>query len=163
MSFRREVQRDHLSQLFRLEVKPEQDGQVAPNAITLAQAAYEPGGAVWGLWDGDTLVGLLAMIDLRGHPECMPGEEDAAYVWRLMVAADQQGKGYGARAMAEAATVAEEWGRSRVLLSAVDKAFGSIPFYERCGFSPTGNIVDGEVEMDAPVGVIRARLQVNGQ
>ena len=61
---RRRVEKDHLRALFRLKVAEDQAGLVAPNEITLAQAAYEPGGYVWGLWEGDIAVGLLAMI----HP-----------------------------------------------------------------------------------------------
>ncbi|WP_172295378.1 GNAT family N-acetyltransferase [Pseudoruegeria sp. HB172150] len=159
MDFRRPVTREHVRALCRLAVKPEQDGQVAPNAITLAQAAYEPGGLVWGLWDGDVPVGLLAMIDPVQHPEGEEVEYDAAYIWRLMVDADYQGKGFGQRALAEAATVAEDWDRPRLLVSAVEKEFGAIPFYERCGFRRTGRILDGEVEMAVTVAEFRRCIQ----
>ena len=159
MLFRRELDRSQLRALFALKVKPEQEDQVAPNAVTIAQAAYEPGGFVWGLWEGDKPVGLLAMIDPAENPDGGEEAADAAYVWRLMVAADFQGKGFGKNALAEALEVAGEWERPRVLLSAVEKDGGALGFYERFGFERTGVISHGEVEMSVPVEVLRARLK----
>ncbi|MEO1680952.1 MAG: GNAT family N-acetyltransferase [Pseudomonadota bacterium] len=146
MTERRDVTRDHLRTLFRLKVKPEQDGQVAPNAITLAQAAYEPGGYVWGLWDGDAPVGLMAMIHPLESPDTSEDLRDAAYVWRLMIDAAHQGAGHGRAALREVALQAQAWGMPRVALSAVETELGAIPFYERFGFVRTGRIVHGEVE-----------------
>jgi len=158
MPFCRDVLRDHLRPLFALEIRPDQKGQVAPNAVTLAQAAYEPGAAVWGLWDGETAVGLLAMIDTQKNPDSSPQDADAAYIWRLMVDADQQGKGYGARALGAALGTADAWQRPRLVLTAVDNDGGAIPFYERFGFVQTGRVVDGEREMTVPSDVLRNRL-----
>lgn len=43
----REITRDTVNPLIRLKVKDWQQNLVAPNAVTLAQAAYEPGSYVW--------------------------------------------------------------------------------------------------------------------
>ncbi|MEM1431875.1 MAG: GNAT family N-acetyltransferase [Pseudomonadota bacterium] len=158
MTFRRPVERDHVRPLLKLKVKPDQQEQVASNAATLAQQAYEPNSYVWGLWDGDTPVGLLAMLDPAGHPDEEQDKADAAYVWRLMIDSAHQGNGYGLRALGEVLAVAQEWGRSRVMLSAVERDGGAIAFYEKYGFDRTGRIVWGEVEMSVPVDVLRDRL-----
>lgn len=49
MLARRLVARDEVVPLIRLAVREDQRGLVAGNAATLAQVAYEPGAAVWGL------------------------------------------------------------------------------------------------------------------
>ena len=51
MTLRRAVLREHVAPLIGLAVREDQRGLVAQNAVTLAQAAYEPGAQVWGLWD----------------------------------------------------------------------------------------------------------------
>lgn len=145
---RRPVDRGSLRALFRLKVLENQQPLVAPNEITIAQQAYEPASAVWGLWDGETAVGLLAMIDMSRYPD--PEEADdrkSAYIWRLMIGADYQGKGHGRAAIAEAEVVAREWGLSRLSLSFVDVEDGAEGFYLRNGFVRTGHLIDGEVQM----------------
>lgn len=144
----RPIHRDHLRRLFRLKVAKGQEGQVAPNEITLAQQAYEPGGYVWGLWEGEEIVGLLAMIHPGEVEEVEEGDDpEAAYVWRLMIGEQFQGRGLGREAIDRAMEVARGWHLPRISLSFVDKPGGAEGFYLKCGFVRTGRIVEGEVEM----------------
>lgn len=141
----RPVQRAHLAALFKLKVRPDQDKLVAPVEITLAQAAYEPCSEVWGLWDGDTLVGQMAMIDLARSPHTEACDEpESAYVWRLLIDAGFQGRGYGKAALALADDIARGWGRRRISLSVVDAPNSALPFYVSCGYRDTGRTDDGE-------------------
>ena len=144
---RREITRDTLRPLLQLKVRADQDHLVAPNAVTIAQCAYEqPGGYVWGLWDAETPVGLLAMIHPREYPHLEAGDDlNGAYIWRLMIAADHQGKGYGAAAIDECCAQARDWGLPRVATSVVDTPDNNIGFYEKLGFTRTGAIVDDEI------------------
>lgn len=144
---RREITRETLGALLKLKVRPDQDHLVAPNPVTIAQCAYEqPGGYVWGLWDGDTAVGLLAMIHPGEYPHMEAGDDlEGAYIWRLMIGADHQGKGYGAAAIAECCAQARDWGLPRVATSVVQADDSNIGFYEKLGFRRTGGIVDDEI------------------
>lgn len=148
---RREITHETLTPLLRLKTRPDQAHLVASNAVTIAQAAYEPGGYVWGLWDGDVAVGLLAML----HPyeaELDEGDDpDGAYVWRLLIGADFQGKGYGRAAIGEALVQARAWGLPRLATSVVDSPDSNIGFYEGLGFRRTGAIVDGEIVLSREV------------
>ncbi|NDV02717.1 GNAT family N-acetyltransferase [Pseudoroseicyclus tamaricis] len=146
---RRPVVRADLRALMALKVAPAQRQLVAETAVTLAQQAYEPPGThVWGLWDGDTAVGLLAMVDPRTYPELEPEDDrEAAFVWRLMIAEEHQGKGYGRAALGEVFSVARDWGLPRVALTFTDIPGNAEPFYLAHGFTRTGRVVDGEVEM----------------
>ena len=145
----RDIHRDHLSALFKLKVREDQRDQVAPNEVTLAQQAYEPAGTfVWGLWDGDTAVGLLAMIDLRDYEDTEEGDDlESAYIWRLLIGAEHQGKGYGRQTMAVAEGIARDWGVPRVTLSIVKKPDGAQRFYEKCGYALTGKTIEDELQM----------------
>lgn len=139
------VQRAHLASLFALQVRPDQRDLVAPNVKTLAEAPYEPGSQVWGLWVGNRPVGLMAMIDFRKDPNPLPGDDpSAAYLWRLMIAAPDQGKGYGAMALDHAIQTAGSWGYDRLKLGVADVAHSNIAFYKRHGFTETGEVIDGD-------------------
>jgi diamine N-acetyltransferase len=151
MLVRRPVLREHVRPLIRIKVRPDQDNLVSNNAITLAQAAYETGAYVWGLWDDDTLIGLMAMIHPGEYPwgEVMPPEPcddtTAAYLWRLLIGAEFQGKGYGSAALSEAFAQTRAWGCTRLTAHVSDTPHSNLGFYERFGFRKTGVVEDGEV------------------
>ncbi|NJM82742.1 MAG: GNAT family N-acetyltransferase [Tabrizicola sp.] len=145
---RREVTRDTLHDLIRLSVRDDQPGLVTPNVVTLAEAPYETGSRVWGLWAGTRAVGLMAMV----HPDLYrwhePGDDtEAAYLWRLMIDRAEQGKGYGRAALEQAVEVAREWDLPRVTAGVTDAPHSKLGFYEHFGFRRTGRIVGGEVEI----------------
>jgi diamine N-acetyltransferase len=149
---RREVTRDNVRALMALEVGAAQRGLVAPNAVTLAQAPYESGARVWGLWDGDVAVGLIAMVHPAEYLWFVEGEDrEAAYLWRLMIDESHQGKGYGRAAIAEVAQVARDWGVPRVSAGVVDLPQNPLGFYEKLGFRRTGLVIDGEIMIEKPV------------
>ena len=143
----RGANRENIGQLLNLKVREDQENLVAPNAVTLAQSAYDqPGSYVWGIWDNDKAVGLIAMVHPQVSPFLEPEDDPkAAYLWRLMVAADQQGKGYGRFAVEECIRIAREWGLPRLASSVVDSENSNMEFYEGLGFRQTGAIVDDEL------------------
>ena len=145
----RKIDRDTVLSLIKLRVLPEQEKNVAPNAVSIAQASVEPGATIFGLWDGDTPVGLLSFIDVaRSRPCQEDGDDpDSIYVWRLMIDKDHQGRGYGRAAMELVENHARALGRASVALSSEPDGLSAVPFYERLGYSLTGRVMDGEVEL----------------
>lgn len=142
----RPVTRDDLRPLFRLKVNPKQADFVAPNEITLAQAPYETGAEVFGLWNQETLVGMMATIDMPSHAFRM--EEDDAeslYLWRLLIGSDHQGKGFGRSALAAIMDHARKGGFPRMSLSVVPGNAAAIGLYESVGFQNSGRLIDGEL------------------
>ena len=150
MLHRLPVLRAHVLPLIRLTVRADQLDLVSSNAKTLAEAAYETGSQVWGLWDDAALVGLMAMINPSAHPfQDYPFADPrdgtpAAYLWRLMVGAGFQGCGYGAAALQMAFTQSRAWGYSRLIAHVSHAPHSNLPFYQRYGFETTGLIEDDE-------------------
>jgi len=139
MLTRRAVDPGHVTALGALQVRPDQRDLVSANVLTLAEVPVEPGGHVWGLWSGGVPIGLMAMIEpaqvRHGGPYHDPW---AAYLWRLMIAADHQGRGYGASAIGMAIATAHDWRAPRLLLGVSDAPHSYRGFYERFGFRDTG-------------------------
>lgn len=142
----------NLSKILKLGVHADQKDNVAPNSVTIAQNIYEPAGWVRGLWDGDTPIGLIAMINPAiESPSFEEGDPtDAAYLWRLMIDKQHQGKGYGRLAIGIAFNKAREWNMPRFQTSCVPGPHSPQKFYELLGLKPTGRIVEEEVELMGP-------------
>jgi diamine N-acetyltransferase len=142
------VVRDDLDRLFGLTVHSDQTHFVAPNAVTLAEIGYMSGGYVFAIWDSDVIVGLLAMIDFREHDELFEDDDpDAAFMLRLMIGAEFQGRGIGRAAV----NLAIDWARARKN-SCFQTSFGpgneiARQLYLSVGLRETGRIVEGEAEM----------------
>ncbi|MEX0320508.1 MAG: GNAT family N-acetyltransferase [Ruegeria sp.] len=141
--------KDTLRPLAALNVREAQIGFVASNLMTMAQSIFEPGSEIYGIWNDDIPVGLLAIVDMA-HPEADLDEgddPDGIYIWRLMVDQAHQGRGYGRAALEFVKSLAQERGRSKLIISVVDEPGGAMPLYKVFGFRPTGRIAHGEVEM----------------
>ena len=150
---KRVVIRDHLWPLINLCVRPDQRDLVSSNMKTFAEAPFETGSCVWGLWVGTVPVGLMAMVHPRECPFHKEGDDcNAAYLWRLMIAADHQGQGHGRVAIGMALAVARNWGCLRLTASVSDVAHSNMGFYERLGFRWTGRFDDGERVITRDVG-----------
>lgn len=126
--------------VFELEVAPEQQGFVAPNPWSLAQALADPAIA-WprAIVDGSEVVGFV-MLEI--DPDAAHGRP--LWLWRLMIGAAHQRRGFGTAALAAALDEVRARGGTELYTSWVPGQGGPEPFYLRLGFLPTGEIDDGE-------------------
>ncbi|WP_042364651.1 GNAT family N-acetyltransferase [Streptacidiphilus neutrinimicus] len=133
---------DNVAAACRLDVRPDQQDLVAPVAWSLAEAYANPETA-WPrlVFDGDALVGFV----MAGFDPQSPVEVFRCGIWRLNIAADHQGRGYGRFAVAAVLAEARRRGQSRATVSWVPGDHGPEKFYLKLGFRPTGEVVHGEV------------------
>jgi diamine N-acetyltransferase len=137
-----ELTPDNVVAACRVEVAPDQQKFVAPVAWSLAEA-YVHQATAWPrlIVDDDHPVGfVMANFD--------PEHEIAAFragIWRLNIAAGQQGRGYGAFAVGQVAQEARRRGVSRITVLWLPGDGGPEGFYLRQGFRPTGEEMDGEI------------------
>ncbi len=151
----REVTKETVRAVCDLRVRPGQDGFVAPNAVSIAEAHFEPHAWFRAVHAADRPVGFV-MIYEDPHPETPTDmdEDDVAvyYLWRFMIDGREQGKGYGRRAMELAIEhVREQPNATAMYLSVVPGEGSAEAFYARFGFARTGRVHEGEVEMRLPL------------
>ena len=141
----REVTKANLREILRLKVAPEQEKFVASNAISIAQAHFDPEIAWFrGIYDGDAPVGFLMLDDNPATRTYM--------LWRFMIDARYQGRGHGRGALELLfAHVKTRPGAVEILTSCVDAPGGPGPFYEQMGFAYTGAVEEGERVMRRPL------------
>jgi histidinol dehydrogenase len=132
--------------LMKLQVSAGQQRLVANVTRSLAQAAYEPSATPWGLYDGDTPVGLILLCDARLIKDT---PEQALYVWRLLVDSQYQHRGLGRQALQFAVQEAQRLGLPKIVLSHGQSEGHAGPFYEAFGFKYTGAVdEDDELRME---------------
>lgn len=137
----REVTKENLWDIFRLEVAPEQSKYVATNEMSIAQAYFDREIAWFrAIYADETPVGFLMLSD--------NASEQKYFLWRLMLDARYQKLGFAKRAL----ELLFEYVRTRpgakeVLVSYVPGEAGPQGFYEKLGFVPTGEMLGKEVVM----------------
>ena len=137
----REVTKETLRDITRLRVRRDQEGFVATNAESIAEAYFSRGTAWFrGIYAGDTPVGFVMLED--------NASEERYYLWRFMIDAQYQGRGIGQRAL----ELLFEYVNTRpgacvLYTSCVPGEGGPGPFYEKAGFVYTGEEDEGELVM----------------
>jgi diamine N-acetyltransferase len=137
----REVTRDTVRTITGLKVAPRQEGFVATNAESIAEAYFDRERAWFrAIYAGDVPVGFVMLED--------NAEKQEYSLWRFMIDARYQGLGYGRRAIEQVIAYVRTRPGAKVLFTSCVPGDGSpCPFYERLGFRPTGEVDDGEIVM----------------
>ncbi|MDX2270885.1 MAG: GNAT family N-acetyltransferase [Cyanobacteriota bacterium] len=137
----REITKENWSDILRLKVAPHQEQFVASNAMSIAEAHFNPEVAWFrAIYAGDVPVGFLMLEDNVAQQEY--------FLWRFMIDEQYQGCGYGRKAMELfLAHVKTRPGAHGVETSCVPAKGGPGPFYEKMGFVYTGKEENGELVM----------------
>ncbi|GIV96850.1 MAG: N-acetyltransferase [Herpetosiphonaceae bacterium] len=137
----REVTKQTVRTVCNLKVAPQQEQFVAPNAVSIAEAYFEPD-AAWfrAIYADETPIGFLMLHDNPVSQEY--------YLWRFMIDAQFQGYGFGRQALELLiAHVRNRPGAKALYTSCVPGDGSPCPFYEKMGFVYTGDVDDGELVM----------------
>jgi len=140
----REVTKDTVSSVCKLDAG---DGgkQVAPNAVSIAQAYFSPEAWFRAVHAGDALVGFVMLYD---HTLVEAPAERELFLWRLMIDHRHQGKGYGHATVERLVEhVRTRPAAERLLVSHVKGADRLARFYQSLGFRYTGKEDEGELVM----------------
>ena len=120
-----------------------QERFVAPMQWSFAEALFPP------VEDGRQVVPRLYGVTADSDPVgfCMYAEPTPGvppFLWRFLVDRRHQGRGIGHRALTELVDRLTREGSRSLRVSWVEGPGSPRPFYERFGFSPTGEVVHGE-------------------
>lgn len=139
-----EITSRNLEAALGIRVRPEQEYAVAPVVKSLAEAYVHPGTA-WPrlIVDDDRAVGfLMAFFDIDWRED---GTLFRSGLWRLNIAADEQGRGYGRFAVAAVAAEIRRRGGKELYVSWHPGEHGPQDFYLGLGFRPNGEVDEGEI------------------
>lgn len=140
----REITKDTVRTIIRFKVAPGQEEFVASNAASIAEAHFSDIAWFRAIYAGETPVGFIMLADDPGKPEY--------FLWRLMIDARWQGKGYGRRAIQQLLDyVKTRPGATELLVSYVPGDGSPRDFYLKLGFQETGRVEDEEIVLRLPL------------
>lgn len=140
----REITKDTVYDVCVLKVAPGQEHFVADNAFSIAQAHFEEYAWFRAIYADETPVGFIMLSDNTDAPEY--------FLWRLMIAAGYQRKGYGRRAVQQLIEYVRTRPNARELLVSYHVGEGSPrDFYLSLGFEHTGRMDGNEVILRLPL------------
>ncbi len=143
----REIGADTVRMICALRVAPAQERLVAPNAVSIAQAYFEPAAWFRAIYADDEAIGFAMLFDPSRAKE--PSHPDTCHLWRFMIAESHQHRGHGAAALARLIDHVRTIPRvTKFALSFVPVDGGPRDFYTRFGFRETGEVDEGEVVME---------------
>ncbi|RRR79476.1 N-acetyltransferase [Streptomyces sp. RP5T] len=128
-----------------IRVRPEQEFAVSPVMQSLAEAYVHPPDVAWPrlIVDGDRTAGfLMAFLDIDWRAD--GGTVRRSGLWRLNIAADAQGRGYGRFAVDSVAAELRRRGTKELYVTWHEGPHGPSEFYLRLGFRRTGEQSGGE-------------------
>jgi diamine N-acetyltransferase len=144
----REITKDTLRPVLKLDAG---DGgaNVAPNAVSIAQAHFSLEAWFRAIHADDTPVGFVMLYD----PTLTPTpEENEFFLWRLMIDKSFQGRGYGHAAVERLVEhVRTRPGATELYVSHMKTAEPLARFYSSLGFRYTGKENEGELVMVRPL------------
>jgi diamine N-acetyltransferase len=140
----REINSETVRTICDLNVREDQRGLVAPNAVSIAQAHFSDKAWFRAIYAEETPVGFIML-----HDDAEKGEY---FLWRMMIDARYQGMGFGRRAMEIFIDYVRSRPGAKELLTSVVQEEGSAQgFYERIGFELTGAYEGEEAVMGLPL------------
>ena len=133
----REITAATVRAICALETSEEQKRFVAPNAVSIAQAYFEPRAVFRAVYADEVLVGFV-MWKPTDDPE-------VAVLWRFMIDRNHQKKGYAKQAIARLVDLLRDVGHRRMQTSVVLGDASPLDFYRSIGFVETGGtLANGE-------------------
>jgi len=134
----RNVTKETVHSILRLNVGDNQQHVVAPNAVSIAEAYFEPKAWFRAIYADETPVGFVMLYD--------DAETQHYYLWRYMIDARYQSLGLGRRALEQVIDYVRMRPGARHLYASYVPGNGSpVAFYEKLGFVHTGEEEDGEL------------------
>ncbi|MCA1364995.1 GNAT family N-acetyltransferase [Bradyrhizobium sp. IC3069] len=120
-----------------METTEKQKRFVAPNALSLAQAHFEPRSSFRAVYADEVPVGFVMWKPTD--------QTEVAYLWRFMIDQKYQNMGYGKKAIARLIDLLRDAGYRQVQTSVVLGDGGPLDFYRSIGFIETDRtLANGE-------------------
>jgi len=141
----REITPENWEAILKLAVRDDQKNFVASNLYSLAEAKVFPEHVPLAIYAGEQPVGFLMYTFERDRKEW--------WIFRLMIVANEQGKGYGRAAMQQAvARMRAQPGCRQIFISFEPENAPAEQLYRSLGFLPNDEIWGDEVvfRLDPP-------------
>lgn len=146
-----------LPAILRLAVSPRQEAYVATNAVSIAEAHFEPGAWFRAICYAGVPVGFIMLFDPTkpGAVPTDPVEQTDMVLWRLMIDQGSQRRGFGRMTLDAVRRQIPTMGHfTRLLSSFIPGPESPEPFYLGYGFKKTGRTWDRGTEVEIALDLV---------
>ena len=134
--------------ILQLDINPEQKNLVASNAVSIAQAHFNKDAWFRAIYADSKPIGFVMISDTSLKYKTNPKHRPSYYLWRFMIDAKYQGKGYGKEAMKLIINHVKSRPKAKEFLLSHSKSDGNAgEFYKKYGFEYTGKEIGDELVM----------------
>lgn len=134
-----QINRENWYECSQLEVKPEQRDFVSRNLLCIAEQQFYSGWGAYAIYTGDRMVGFVMYEDDE--------DQDGWWISSFMIAAEEQGKGYGKAALQSLIALMQRQGCREIWVGYVNNNGAARALYQSLGFQEVG--LDDEGDMIA--------------
>jgi len=128
----REITKESVRKVCALEVRDDQKGYVAANALSLAQAHFEPTAVFRAIYLAEEPIGFIQWRNAE--------QSDVVVLWRFMIDQSHQSAGHGRSALTIALHEMKSSGFEVVETSVVLGPSSPLAFYLSQGFTETNQV-----------------------
>jgi diamine N-acetyltransferase len=138
----RELTKENYLDCIRLNLHPEQEENLASNAITIAQSRFETDYRLKVIYEQETVIGLLAFCH-----EDEPLDYYIYWLFRFMIDKDHQNKGYGKRVLSLLVDEVKRLGGKTLLTMHKPTNQQAGKLYRAFGFQEDSVLDDGDISL----------------
>ncbi len=144
----KKISKLNLISILQLDVKPEQRNLVASNVKSIAEAHFNKDAWFRAIYSDNDPIGFVMISDSSLKYKSNPNHQPSYFLWRFMIDARYQGKGYGKEAIKLVINHVKSRPKAEELLLSHSKSDGNAgDFYKKFGFEYTGKVIDDELVM----------------
>lgn len=138
----RELTKENYLDSIRLNLHPEQEENLASNAITIAQSRFETDYRLKVIYEQETVIGLLAFCH-----EGEPLDYSIYWLFRFMIDKDHQNKGYGKQVLSLLVEEVKQLGGKTLFTMHKPANQQAGKLYRAFGFQEDGVLDDGDISL----------------
>lgn len=132
----------NIEECMALMVSEEQKQYISSNGDSLKEAGEnEHVARAFAIYINHKMVGFT----MFAFDEDYEDPDDRYWLWRFMIDAGLQGRGYGAMALKEIVHYFKESGANHIKLSTKESNVVALSLYHKFGFRENGEVNDGEI------------------
>ncbi|MFX1391204.1 MAG: GNAT family N-acetyltransferase [Promethearchaeota archaeon] len=144
----KKINKCNLMSILQLSVKPEQKGLVAPNVVSIAEAHFNKDAWFRAIYADNIPIGFVMISDTLLKYKFNQNHRPSYIIWRFMIDAKYQGKGYAKEAMNLIINHIKKRPKAKEILLSHSQSSGNAgPFYKKFGFEYTGTTIADELVM----------------
>ena len=138
----REITDENRAMCIALKTHMEQRDYICTNETSLKHANENPDIArAFAIYCGDEMIGFT----MFAFDEANEDLDDRYWLWRFMIDASKQGKGYGSAALKEIIEYFKNEGADVITLSTKESNHSALGLYHKFGFKENGEMNEEEI------------------